>query len=148
MRGKLITKHGHMADLRPSETMQLSRLLTPMQREQLLGRRVRARQAGIHLDSWRILAVFRRPAYPPSQARAFPKTDGVSGLVQHPKDASGHYKMQKASPESGGEARLALPMRGRAITRGKIHKGPSRRSSRRAFHSWWATKESNLEPAD
>jgi hypothetical protein len=53
MRGKLITKHGHMADLRPSETMQLSRLLTPMQREQLLeGESVLVKRE-YTLDSWK-----------------------------------------------------------------------------------------------
>lgn len=53
MRGKLITKHGHMTDLRPSETMQLSRLLTPMQREQLLeGESVLVKRE-YTLDSWK-----------------------------------------------------------------------------------------------
>ncbi|MEJ5243640.1 MAG: hypothetical protein WHT64_08795, partial [Desulfomicrobiaceae bacterium] len=53
MRGKLITKHGHMADLRPSETMQLSRLLTPIQREQLLeGESVLVKRE-YTLDSWK-----------------------------------------------------------------------------------------------
>lgn len=53
MRGKLITKHGHMADLRPSETMQLSRLLTPMQQALLLeGESVLVKRE-YTLDSWK-----------------------------------------------------------------------------------------------
>jgi hypothetical protein len=53
MRGKLITKYGHITDLRPSETLQLARLLTPWQRERLLeGDSVLVKREYV-LDSWK-----------------------------------------------------------------------------------------------
>ncbi len=53
MRGKLITKGGHITDLRPSEAMQLSQLLTPWQRDRLLeGESVLVKRE-YTLDSWK-----------------------------------------------------------------------------------------------